>query len=78
MQWICEGKNAQTEIQHLQRKFTQLQNQSHHFIEAVGLNLEITVDELLLTKMLQLQTVASTKATISEKLGEWSTFQDQL
>ena len=78
MQWIIEGKMAQMEIQQLQSKVTQLQDQSHHIIEVVGPNLEKTVDEPLPTKMVQLQSVASTKAAISETLGEWQAFQDRL
>lgn len=78
MQWIMEGRKAQIEIQHLQAKVTQLQDQSHQIIEAVGPNLEKAVDETLPVKVQQLQLVASTKATISEALGEWQAFQDRL
>ena len=62
------------EIQQLQAKFTQLHNQSHQIIEAVGPNLEKAVGEPLPVKVQQLQLVAATKATISETLGEWQAF----
>jgi len=52
MQWINEGKKAQTEIQQLQSKVNQLQKQSHDILEVVGTNLEKTIDEPLPTKML--------------------------
>lgn len=78
MQWILEAKKAQTEIQHLQSKVTQLQEQSQHIIEVFGPNLEKTVGDPLPTKMQQLQSLASTKAAISEALGEWQAFQARL
>ena len=53
-------------------------DQSHHIIEAVGPNLEKAVDEPLPVKVQQLQSVAATKAAISETIGEWQAFQDRL
>ena len=78
MQWIHEGKKAQTEIQHLQSKVYKLKKQSQEILDTIGTNLEKTVDEPLQMKMLRLQSVAATKAAISATLSEWQVFQDHL
>ena len=64
------------EIQQLQAKVTRLHDQSHQIIEAVGPNLENAAVAPLPVKVQQLQSVAATKAAISETLGEWQEFQD--
>ena len=46
-----EGRKAQTEIQQLQAKVTQLQDQSHQIIEAVGPILEKAVGKPLPVKV---------------------------
>lgn len=78
MQWIHEGKKAQTEIQHLQSKVCKLKKKSQEVLDTVGTNLEKIVDEPLQMKMLSLQSIAATKATISATLSEQQAFQDHL
>lgn len=78
MQWIHEGKKPQTEIQHLQNKVYKLQKQSQEIMDVARPNLEKTFDEPLPMKMIQLQTIAATKATILATISNWRTFQDRL
>ena len=78
MQWIQEGKKAQTEIQQLQRKFYKLQRQSHEILDTIGVDLAKVMNEPLQIKMIQLQNITATRAAIMVALNEWKTFRNRL